>query len=71
MYLAFKIVQNMVKKPKNPGIRKKWKPEALDKAMEAVKKEKLTIRQAADKFEVSLYWWCMHTFTVFVVVFLI
>lgn len=42
----------MVKKPKNPGIRKKWKPEALDKAMEAVRKEKLTIRKAAAKFNV-------------------
>ena len=40
----------MVKKPKNPEIRKKWKPEALDKAMEAVRKKKLTIRQ-----DVSLY----------------
>ncbi len=42
----------MPNKPKNPGIRRKWKPEALDKAMEAVRREKLTLRKAAEKFNV-------------------
>ena len=36
LYLAFWIVKSMVKKSKNPGIRKKWTPESLDKAMEAL-----------------------------------